>query len=525
VRIDDRTVRRVCIHSVLHRAVGCHAEETVNILAPPDHEYRPFQREGIEAALSREHVLFADEMGLGKTVEALGVLNTDQTVRSVLIICPASLKMMWAQMLTEWSIRPVYVAVGSSRTPGSMAARYGDRSHCQIFALILNYDIVSDWREYLTKAVPQWDMLICDEAHYLKSPESKRSIAVCGGRQRGKDRYWHTVPGINARRRLMLTGTPILNKPIELWPLLHYLDPKTWPQFWPFVQRYCGAWQDHFGWHFDGASNLEELNSKLRGSVMIRRMKADVLTELPPKQRSVIPLSANGAAPKLLEEHDRFIEFEAQLRNLELARDAARGNRNVNEQTYKDSVKALKEGYQIAFESMSRIRHELAQLKVPHVVEHVKTLLEGGADKVIVWGHHNDVLDAIHANLTEYWPIHIDGRTSTENRQGLADLFQNDPAYRVFIGGIRSAGEGLTLTAAHIAVFAELDWTPARLSQAEDRCHRIGQQDSVVVQHLLFDGSLDARMAKKILKKQAIIDKAVNVTDMEDEPISMFDVA
>jgi SWI/SNF-related matrix-associated actin-dependent regulator 1 of chromatin subfamily A len=493
------------------------ADSDVKLPVPAGHEYRPFQRAGIAAALERQHVLFADEMGLGKTVEALGVINSDESIRAVLIICPATLKVMWAEMLQEWCIRPVYVAIGSSRTPGSMAGRYGQRDQAQIFALILNYDIVAYWREYLQKARGLWDLLICDEAHYLKTPDSKRTIAVCGSERK-------VAQGILARRRLMLTGTPILNRPIELWSLLHYLDPQTWPKFWPFVQRYCGAYQDAYGWHFDGASNLEELNRKLRGSVMIRRMKADVLTELPAKQRMIIPIAANGAAPMLLEEREKFTAYENTIKRLEVERQAARLNRAQNELAYQDAVKALKEGWSIALENMSRVRHELALMKVPHVVEHVKGLLEGGADKVIVWAHHNDVTDTLAAALAEYFPLQIDGRTPTNRRQAIADMFQNEPERRVFLGGIHSAGEGLTLTAAHIAVFAEIDWTPAKLSQAEDRCHRIGQKDSVLVQHLLFDGSLDARMAKRIIKKQAVIDKAVNVGTGGDEPISLFDL-
>jgi SWI/SNF-related matrix-associated actin-dependent regulator 1 of chromatin subfamily A len=395
----------------------------------------------------------------------------------------------------------------------------GDRRVAQVFVLILNYDIVSAWRAYIdqvTANVP-WDLLICDEAHYLKTPDSKRTIAVCGSERKIQS-------GIVARRRLMLTGTPILNRPIELWPLLHYLDPASWPKFWTYAQRYCGAYQDAYGWHFDGASNLEELNRRLRASVMIRRMKADVLTELPAKQRWVVPITANGAVPLLLEEQERFAESEAAIRRLEAARDAAHRTRKTNEQAYKESVKALREGWTIAFENIGRIRHELALLKVPHVIEYVRTLLDGGAEKVIVWAHHHDVLDKLQDAFTDE-SLLIDGRTPTDRRQVIADKFQVDPKYKVFIGGIQSAGEGLTLTAAHNVVFAELDWTPAKLSQAEDRCHRIGQKDSVLVQHLLFDGSLDARMAKKLLAKQAVIDKAVNLGVEQEEPIRLFDLA
>lgn len=515
------------------RIANSNAQDSAVVLpVPADHEYRPFQRAGIAEATHRNHVLIADEMGLGKTVQALGVINCDDTVHTVLILCPSSLKIMWARMLQEWLVRPVYVAVGSTRKPGTVAT-FGEkrRPGNVVFTLILNYDVVPWWRDYLDEI--KWDVLICDEAHYLKSPNSRRTQSVVGGAQdkkyNGRISYEQNMKdqkrtGIPARRRIMLTGTPILNRPIELWPLLHYLDPATWPRFWNFVTRYCGAYRDQFGWVFNGASNLEELNDKLRATVMIRRMKRDVLTELPPKERMLIPIAQNGAGAKIAEEHAKLQEYTADIIRLQIIREAARQNRANDEATYKAAVKALQDGYRIAFEHIAKARHDLALMKVPHVIQHVSDLLDGGAEKVVVFAHHNDVMDQITEGLQRYNPVHIDGRTPTASRQAVADTFQRDASVRVFVGGIYSAGEGLTLTAASTVVFAELDWTPARLSQAEDRCHRIGQRDSVLVQHLLFDGSLDARMAKKLIAKQAIIDKAINLVDVEDEPIDLFDL-
>lgn len=516
------------------RIAGSNAQDAdVTLPVPADHTYRPFQRAGIAEALERTHVLLADEMGLGKTVQAIGVLNADPSVRTVLVVCPSSLKIMWSRMLQEWSVRPVYAAIGSSRTPGRVVTNGERERENAVFALILNYDIVHNWRDYLAEI--KWDMLIADEAHYLKSPDSNRTRAIVGGERKvrfhrdynkGTDSVTEkpAVPPLPTGRRILMTGTPILNRPIELWPLLHYLDPQSWPRFWDYVNRYCGAYQDEYGWHMDGASHLEELNEKLRATVMVRRMKADVLTELPPKERVVIPLAANGAAHKIEQEHAQLQEHAADVLRLQVIREAARQNRANDEGTYKASVKALQDGYRVAFEHIARTRHDLALTKVPKVVEHVSDLLDGGCDKVVVFGHHSDVLDAIGERLHDYNPVHIDGRTPMGSRQAIADRFQTDDSVRVFIGGIRSAGEGLTLTAASTVVFAELDWTPARLSQAEDRLHRIGQLDSVLVQHILYDGSLDARMAKKLLAKQAIIDKAVNLVDMEDDPINIFDM-
>lgn len=462
----------------------------------------PFQRAGVNTMLRHHNVLLADDMGLGKTVQAIAVMHADPSVRHVLIVCPASLKDMWRDMLHQWGARPVIVSLGYSRTPGKTYRTQRAGNGPSLHAVILNYDIIAAWRTTLDRH--RWDMIVCDEAHYLKGETSKRTVAVCGNRKH---------PGIIARRKLLMTGTPVLNKPIELWPLLHYLDPHEWPRHWDFAQRYCGAYQDHFGWHFDGATHLDELNKRLRANVMIRRTKDEVLRDLPPKVRQIIPIHPGKDAELVASETAMFDQHAAKLAQLQASKDAARAS--ADEIAYKDAVKALRNGWRVAMEQMSGVRHDIALRKVPHVIEHVKLLLDSGAAKVILWSHHHDVTDALHDALTQYGVVMFDGRTPANARQRAVAYFQNDPNCRVFLGGITAAGVGLTLTAASVVVFAEMDWVPANLTQAEDRCHRIGQRDTVLVHHVVYDGSLDARMAKKVLEKQAIIDRVTEAVPNE----------
>ena len=289
---------------------------------------------------------------------------------------------------------------------------------------------------------------------------------------------------IKAKRRLFLTGTPIVNKPIELWPMIHALDPEGLGKSkMKYAFRYCGAHHNGFGWDFTGSSNLDELQEILRSKFMVRRLKKDVLKELPPKRRQVLVLECSASIKDILEKEKK---------------------------TYDDYAQFVKDGdfESPAFSEMSKVRQAVAIAKIPFIVEHVKEALEE-LDKVCVFVHHYEVVDALAAAFGNSAVV-IDGRTSNEDRQAAVDRFQADSSCKVFVGTIRAAGVGITLTASSTVIFGELDWVPGNVSQAEDRCHRIGQIDTVFVRHLVLEGSLDERMAQIIIGKQEVIDKALD---------------
>jgi SWI/SNF-related matrix-associated actin-dependent regulator 1 of chromatin subfamily A len=271
--------------------------------------------------------------------------------------------------------------------------------------------------------------------------------------------------------------------------------------------RYCAATKNRFGWDMDGASNLDELQNKLRESFMIRRLKKDVLLELPDKLRQIIALPENGLASVIKSENLKIKEWEAALEAAQSRLDALDGQEDTPE--YADAVRALNSAVQAAFAEMSKLRHDTALAKAPYVAEHVKGLLEE-VDKIVVMAHHHDVVDILMDALADYTPVRLTGRDSISNKDAAVQAFQNDPKTRVFVGSILAAGVGLTLTAASTVVFAEMDWVPGNMSQAEDRLHRIGQKDSVLVQHVVVDGSLDARMAQILVEKQAVLDAALD---------------
>jgi SWI/SNF-related matrix-associated actin-dependent regulator 1 of chromatin subfamily A len=461
------------------------AASDIDVPVPDGLAYLPFQLAGIAYALARPSTLIADEMGLGKTVEAIGLINADPSITSVLVVCPASLKLNWARELGRWLTRPMTVAVANGETP-------------EADVVITNY-------EQLHKLpLAPVGLLIVDEAHYCKSPKAQRTKLVS---------KWAEL----AERRVLLTGSPILNRPIELHSLLTILDADAWP-FWPYVTTYCDARQNRWGWDFSGSSNLEELQRRLRSTLMVRRLKADVLPELPSKRRQVLALGAKGYSASLTAEDKLQSQIASDIEALELARDLAEA---VDDQAaYAEAVKALQARHQVAFNEMSGVRHDSALAKAPAVAEHVEGLL-ASVDKIVVMAHHHDVVDTLVEALADYGVVSLTGRDNQTKRQDAVDRFQDDSSVRVFVGSIQAAGVGLTLTAASLVVFAELDWVPGWMSQAEDRVHRIGQSDSVLIQHVVVDGSIDAAMAHALVAKQTNIDAALDDDIPEAVPVTL----
>jgi SWI/SNF-related matrix-associated actin-dependent regulator 1 of chromatin subfamily A len=441
----------------------------------------------------------------GKTVEALGIINAlpESEARRVLVVCPASLKINWAREAERWLVRPRRIEI---------AIPLFFPQHREF--VICNYDILA--RHHDAIRTQTWDVLIVDECHYLKSPRAQRTLQVVGGRAKKKEKgkLGEKFDPIPARRRLFLTGTPILNRPVELWTIVHALAPNEFADFWKFTGRYCERHQNRFGWDMKGASNLEELQEKLRASVLIRRLKSEVLSELPPKRRQIVPVDPEGCEGVIKAEKDAYRRHEAEAEELHLRVEAARASDDPGD--YEKAVDKLKEAQQTAFAEMAILRHETARAKAPRVIEHVKECLEEEG-KIVIFAHHLDVIETIK-NAFPGEAVALTGEMGIDERQAAVDRFQKDPACQVFVGSIKAAGLGITLTASSHVVFAELDWVPASINQAEDRCHRIGAVGSVLVQHLVFDESLDADMAKMLVAKQAVIDQALDDGEAKNAP-------
>lgn len=422
----------------------------------------------------------------------------------VLVVCPATLKSNWQIEARKWlkgNGREWKIAVGS--TQSLPLPEHGFNF------VIVNYEVVSKHWKGLSEI--EWDLLAVDEVHKCKSPKAIRTCAIMGG-VKGKTKY----PGINARFKIGMTGTPIVNRPSELFGIVSWLDPDWKPKYWYFMKRYCNMQRTRFGLDNNGANldRLPELQKKLRETILIRRLKADVLTELPPKMRQVIELPVTKELQTYLDNETRVRVQNQELREeLQARKELAKVS--GDQDSFRDAVKALKDAVMVDFSEMARVRHDTAVAKIPYVVEHIKGIIDDGK-KVGVYAHHHDVINGI-AKAFPLESVSLTGETKQEDRQLAVDRFQSDPNCKIFIGSIQAAGVGITLTAASHAVFAELDWVPGNVTQAEDRHHRIGQRDSVLVQHLVLEGSLDAHMARMIVEKQSVADAALDKEYAEEE--------
>ena len=452
---------------------------------PEGLDYMPFQKAGIEFCTLRPSTLIGDEMGLGKTIQVLGAINADPGIKRALIVCPASLKLNWKREIEKWIIRPMSVGIINGK---NMA------QHRAVDITIVNYDILTRFRATLIES-DSWDLLAFDEAHYVKNAKAQRSKAL-------------KVIASKCFRKMALTGTPIVNRPIELYNILDILRPDLFPNFMDYAKRYCDARHNRFGWDFSGSSNLEELQATLRRTVMIRRLKSEVLTDLPAKTRTLIELESDTSDLRKALKQEKAVDMTRLA--------AVLGEYDIEDLT--DGQPGFKD-----IADAARKRHDTALAKAPAVADFVKDILDS-EQKVIVMAWHHDVIHELESALSSFNPVVVTGATPVERRQAAVDSFQTDPSTRVFIGNIKAAGVGLTLTAARTVVFAELDWVPGNISQAEDRAHRIGQKDNVQVYHIVLKGSVDAWLAQSIMSKQAVIRRATDDEVDPEEGMAVYDV-
>lgn len=443
-------------------------DANIHIPVPEGLSYLPYQRAGIAYAADKQYSLIGDEMGLGKTIQALGLINLKE-YRKVLIVCPASLKGNWAREAKKWLVGGQTIGIVNGEFP-------------QTEVTIINYDILKKWHTELR--LVQWDLIVCDEAHYLKNNKSQRTLEVVGG---GKTR----VEKIPAKQAIFLTGTPILNRPEELWTTLKFFGIfKTWEHY---VTRYCAGVRDGWGWKTDGSSNLDELNNILREKCMVRRLKADVLTDLPAKQRRVVTIKADGKMKEVL-------KGQAEQAN-KFGFDLTVGDYDTD----------------TLFDQLAAERKILGLAKVGFACDYIEELFEGGLESLVVFAHHREVLEKVQNFLNEKGikTSRVDGGVKVEDRQGEVDKFQSGET-QVFLGSIKAAGVGLTLTRASYEVFIEPSWTPADLKQAEDRCHRIGQKSAVQADYLVFENSLDEWILNLVLSKADVEAQAL---DLDGQPV------
>lgn len=469
---------------------------------PEGLKYYPFQKAGIQFCVRKFSrgeggVLIGDQPGLGKSCQAVGVMNCNPEIKRVLVFTKASLKNFWAREMKRWSVRKLEIGMASGqRWPATEI-------------VIANYDIAAKWAKRMRML--DWDLVILDESQACKNPKAQRTKAIMGDKKAG-------LAPLRARYRLCCSGTPIENRPIELFTTLNFLDPARWRSYWGYAKRYCGMVSNGWGMDVSGASNLNELQIILRETgVLIRRLKAEVLRELPAKTRVVVELEGDEMGAALAQENAVSSRYAAELEQAQAGIELARALES--DDAFKAAVKALAAAHNIPFTEMAKVRHQTALAKLPAAIEAIKEDLDEFSVKQVIFAHHSDVI----AGLRSAFPgsVAITGETPAEDRQAIVDRFQSEPGCGPFFGSIRACGEGITLTAARLCSFIEIDWSPAKMEQASDRIHRIGQRDNVLIKHLVVRGSIDAWIIQTILAKQEIIEKALDTDPGEwaTEPV------
>ncbi|XP_055428709.1 DNA annealing helicase and endonuclease ZRANB3 isoform X3 [Bubalus kerabau] len=416
--------------------------------------------------------MVADEMGLGKTVQAIGIAYFYKEEWPVLVVVPSSLRYPWTEEIEKWipELSPEEINVIQNKTD------VGRISTSKV--TVLGYGLLTMDAETLIDALnnQNFKVVIVDESHYMKSRSATRSRILLPIVQK-------------AKRAILLTGTPALGRPEELFMQIEALFPQKFGTWTEYAKRYCNAHVRYFGrrpqWDCRGASNLNELH-QLLSNIMIRRLKTEVLTQLPPKIRQRIPFDLPSAAAKEL--NSSFEEWE------KLMRDPHSGAT--------ETVMGL----------ITRMFKQTAIAKAGAVKDYIKMMLQNDSLKFLVFAHHLSMLqactEAVIENKTRY--IRIDGSVPSSERIHLVNQFQKDPETRVAILSIQAAGQGLTFTAATHVVFAELYWDPGHIKQAEDRAHRIGQCSSVNIHYLIANGTLDTLMWGMLNRKAQVTGSTLN---------------
>jgi SWI/SNF-related matrix-associated actin-dependent regulator 1 of chromatin subfamily A len=427
----------------------------------------PFQKQGVAFIdMKNGRALIADDMGLGKTCQAISWCVLHPEKRPVLVVCPASLKLNWEREILKWSkIKNIQILSG-----GKTKKITGE-------IVIINYDIVKAWLPELLKK--KFQVLVLDEVHYIKASSAQRTKAV---KKLGKD-----IPNIIA-----LSGTPIENRPIEIYNVWKLLSPETCPNYFYFTKHFCNAHNNGFGMDISGSSNQLELNALLSRTIMLRRKKSDVLKDLPDKIRSFVPLELSNEKEYKSAEND-FIAFIRKEKGLEAAQRASNAE---------------------SFAKIEGLKQLAVKGKLKQVTEWIENFLKSD-QKLVVFATHKFVIEEL-MNTFKDVAVKLDGSVSQTQRQKAVDDFQTNEKIKLFVGNIQASGVGITLHASSNVAFVELPWSNSAVEQAIDRCHRIGQKFTVNVYFLMSKNTIEEKLMQLIDTKKIITDAVVDGEETPD---------
>lgn len=474
----DESINRVEMSSAVELK-PVDAEELdrrLSAVLPAGLELYPFQKVGVAfAEASHGRCLIGDDMGVGKTIQALAYAALYPKERPLVIVSPANVKYNWKKEATKWLPDESVHVVDSGKATAFEPADI----------IIINYDLMNKQQDRLAQLSPA--ITVFDEIHYLKNIKAQRTAASIR-------------VGRLSQKVIGLSGTAISSRPAEFFNSLNLLSSSQFPSEWDFKQRYCDPWHNGFGWDFKGASNTKELNERTR-DMCIRRLKKEVLTELPDKVRQFIPIELSKSERK--EYDDKQDEYYYTM-----------------DSHYAHEI-PLPKGFMLNM--LSDLRHICGRMKVPRAVEWIGSRYDLTDGKpLVVFCHHKDVLSGIADQLSalkQYTHIRhdrIDGSVSSKRRQEIVESFQSG-GLDVLLCNTIAAKEGITLTAADTVLFIEREWVPTDEEQAEDRVYRMGQESqSVHAVYLSVANSIDEHFDRVIEGKRQVVKAVLDGGDIEE---------
>ena len=428
---------------------------------PAGQSLYPFQQVGVAfTEMAGGRALIGDEMGLGKTIISLAYMALHPELRPCLVVAPANVKYNWANEIGAW-LPDTSIHIINKGSEDILTSDF----------VIVNFDLMAKQKERLNAL--NFKAIIIDESHYLQNSKAQRTQATLS--------IAETCDSV-----LALSGTAISSRPKEFFTTLNLLRSDHFPSFFTFAKRYCEAWHNGFGWDFSGASNTKELNERTR-DFCVRRLKSEVLKELPDKQRTFLPVNLSKknrdeydqAADDWGHEYDTHVNFGS-----------------------------LPQGF--VLNMLTDLRHICGRLKVDAAISWIKEYLASTDKPLVAFCHHKDVLSSLKESLQED-DIHtcsISGDTSSKERARLIAAFQ-EGHIKVLVCNTIAAKEGITLTKADTVLFLEREWVPSWEEQAEDRVHRIGQDSSSVhAVYLSCINTIDEHFDRVVESKREVV-KAV----------------
>jgi SWI/SNF-related matrix-associated actin-dependent regulator 1 of chromatin subfamily A len=437
------------------------------------------QKEAIEKLVGSKRFILADDMGLGKTTSTI-IAALETKAKKILIVCPASLKINWEREIANYSDRSVFIAEGK---------KFSTESDF----VIINYDILKNFHDTKDKEnslllKSNFDLVILDEAHMISNVQAQRTKIINSFVK-------------NIKRVWLLTGTPMTSRPMNYYNLLSIIESPVAQNWMAYAIRYCQGYQFKAGnrkvWNVSGASNLEELRDRTSKQIL-RRLKEDVL-DLPDKIITPVYLRLQSKEYENLmgEYYDWYDKNPEEASSLT-----------------------------VQFSKLMKVRKVIANEKVKQTIEFAENIIDQGK-KVIIFTNFTDTLQSIYQHFGKQ-AVYLDGSCSNSVRQQAVDQFQNDEKIKIFVGNLKAAGVGLTLTAAEVVIMNDLSFVPAEHAQAEDRAYRYGQKSNVLVYYPLFDNTIEGVIYDILNKKKQIIRTVMgdqtpeNVGDVAEEILNLI---